>query len=157
MGFKGSFIQESPQACLVNKREVGENGVKKWSLWEGRGQKCQEQVQRKKRAAICLPWKVGGEQRWGEVLEAPAPQRRGVSALVKEQGCLPTARRALCPAGSLGGRPLWQGMHLAPGTGKGSPEGKAGVWNWGQRTGWNLLLARCFEILEPQFLHVQSW
>lgn len=127
MRFKGSFIQESPQACLVNKREVGENGVKKWSLWEGRGQKRQEQVQRKKRAGICLPWKVGGEQRWGEVLEAPAPQRRGVSALVKEQGCLRRARRALCQAGSLGDRPLWPGDEPGSWHCQRQPRGKGGI------------------------------
>ena len=29
-------------------------------------------------------------------------------------------------------------MNLAPGTGKDSPEGKEGLWNWGYRLGWNL-------------------
>ena len=61
MRFKGSFIQESPQACLVNKREVGKNGVKKWSLWEGRGQKCQEQVQRKSCHLPSLEGRRGAE------------------------------------------------------------------------------------------------
>lgn len=113
---------------------MGENGVKKWSLREGRGQKHQEQVQRKKRADICLPWKVGGEQRWGKALEEPALPRRGVSALIKEKGCLLITRRAPCQAGSLGDRTLWPGDKPGSWHQQRQPRGKGGIVELGLQT-----------------------
>lgn len=110
----------------------------------------------RKRAGICLPWKVGGEAGGGEVLEAPAPQQRGVSALVKEQGCLRRARRALCQAGSLDTY-FGQGMNPAPGTGKGSPRGER--WDCGiggQRTGWNPNWPDVLKFWSRCSFHVQS-
>lgn len=74
----GRFIQESApippsQACVVNKREVGENGDKIRGVWEGRGQgRC-----RGREAGICLPGKVGGKPSLGEAWMEPAVLWRG--------------------------------------------------------------------------------
>lgn len=62
----GRFIPPS-QACVVNKREVGENGDEIRSIWEGRGQgRC-----RGREAGICLPWKGGGKPSLGEAWLGP--------------------------------------------------------------------------------------
>lgn len=67
-----------------------------------RGQKRQEQVQRKKRAGICLPWKVGG-QRWGGVLEAPARSKGSVS-LGKRAGMPAESQEGTVSGWELGGQ-----------------------------------------------------